>query len=126
MQTRRVSFIAGLSLAGMLMATTMPSAEGQVCPTPRLHGEAYRQMRDAAFARAGISTSKQCHEGDTRWDCVILDHIWPVCACGPNTLENLQIQRRDVAATKDTIERAYCEGRITLEDAIHYFVRTSP
>jgi hypothetical protein len=92
----------------------------------------YRAMRDAAFARAGIPTSMQCHRGDTRQDCRILDHIKPLelDPPNPNGLDNLQVQTRYNSAVKDLEEnqarKEYCAGKITQEEALVRFKRSTP
>jgi len=53
---------------------------------------AYKQMRDAAFAHAGLPISSQCHRGHPSTDCKIVDHIKPLCLGGKNELDNIQIQ----------------------------------
>lgn len=108
-----------------LVAIALGDERHGFTPSPRLRGEAYRHMRDAAFASAGVPTSMQCHRGDSRPDCLILDHIWPLCGGGGNAPSNLQLQRRDIAAAKDDLEKDFCAGRLPLEQARLIFVRTS-
>ncbi len=85
------------------------------------HSAEYKRLRDAAFAQARIPVSSQCHKDDLRLDCYILDHICPLELDCPSTLDNLQVQHRAIAAAKDRIEnetrRAYCAGKLTLEEA---------
>ncbi len=89
----------------------------------RLPFDAYREMRDVAFARAHKSVSQQCHRNDERPDCLILDHILPLELCSErcNEQSNLQIQSRVDAAAKDILENRtteqFCRGDITLEAA---------
>lgn len=103
-------------------------------------GAAYKTMRTAAFARAGIPLSSQCHRGHPSHDCMILDHIRPLCLKGENALENLQVQpcsewtgHRCVAGDafeKDIDEDAACAavraGRTTAEAAAARFEREWP
>jgi hypothetical protein len=38
----------------------------------------------------------------------VVDHIIPLCACGPDIWQNLQLQRADSAKMKDRLEREAC------------------
>ncbi len=134
---RPALFLLGVSLAAL------GSAEGQssdprdiLCQrgysaSLRLPYAEYRVMRDAAFARAGISTSQQCHRDDTRTECYILDHVIPLelCLDHCNDPANLQIQLRADAEAKDKTENSehvrYCRGETTLEDAWSHFRRST-
>jgi hypothetical protein len=138
---RPLALAAGLAgaLAGVCEAQEDPW-RAKIChpgysASLRLHGKAYAAMRDAAFARAGIPVSQQCHEDDPRPDCSILDHILPLELCtldisGCNNLSNLQVQRRPDAEEKDQTENLerlrYCEGAETLPEAASHFHRSVP
>ncbi len=110
------------AVAGMTCATPQICQPGHA-KSLRLPYEAYRTMRDIAFNRAGIPTSKQCHKDDPRPDCVILDHILPLELCIEhcNDQSNLQVQSRAAAAAKDIEEnrvtKEFCRGEITLDEA---------
>ena len=100
--------------------------------------DAWLKLRQQAFERAGVSFVVHHHDYET-------DHIVPRCLDGPNTLDNLQLQRctkweklkngRDGprclegrAYDKDeNLEiptcRAYCAGKLTLEQARGRFKR---
>ncbi len=102
--------------------------------TLRLPEREYYALRDAAFARAGIPTSMQCHQNDPRPDCYIMDHIIPLELCvaadNCNRLDNIQIQTREAAEVKDRDENLhrdlYCHGEETHDQAISHFTRSVP
>jgi hypothetical protein len=134
----RSSFLATVML-GCAAAVAYPTERDRIChpgyaASLRLHGAAYDQMRDKAFAAAGIPVALQCHKHDPRPDCRILDHIIPLELIRPskashaNDPENLQVQPRAEAEAKDAVEdetrRLYCSGRITIEDADARFSRS--
>jgi hypothetical protein len=135
---KEISFATGAILVltlGAAAYTAIGDERQRICQpgfaaSHRLHGEAYRRLRDAAFARAGVPISRQCHKEDDRTDCYILDHIIPLELAGENILDNLQVQSRILAAAKDMLENAvhhaYCEpgSSMTLEQAQSYFHRS--
>ncbi len=102
--------------------------------TLRLPRDPYYHLRDAAFARAGIPTSMQCHRDDPRSECYILDHIVPLELCTAaddcNRLDNIQIQTKADAEAKDRIENEertrFCRGELSREQAISRFTRSVP
>ncbi len=44
------------------------------------------------------------------WTGHVVDHIVPLCAGGPDAVENMQWQRADVALQKDRYEKALCQA----------------
>jgi hypothetical protein len=102
--------------------------------TLRLPEREYYALRNAAFARAGIPTSMQCHEGDSRPDCLVMDHIVPLELClasdDCNRLDNIQIQTRGAAEAKDRLENderwRFCRREETRPQAISHFKRSAP
>ncbi len=102
--------------------------------TLRLPVREYYALRDAAFARAGIPTSMQCHRDDPRPDCLVVDHIVPLELCTAaddcNRGDNIQIQTKADAEAKDHIENEmrhrYCKGELSREQAISRFNRSTP
>ena len=98
----------------------------------------YRDLRNAAFARAGVKPWEQCHQGAFSSNCKILDHIVPLCLHAldePNAISNLQVQQCDQwnghrclagdAFEKDIDEIAACNdvkaGRTTVPAAVRQF-----
>jgi hypothetical protein len=138
---RALALVAGLAtaLAGACDAQEDPR-RAKICrpgysASLRLAEGPYRAMRGAAFARAGIPVSQQCHKDDPRPDCYILDHILPLELCtlgisGCNNPSNMQVQRRLDAEEKDQTENLerlrYCEGAETLPEAASHFHRSVP
>jgi hypothetical protein len=127
---RAASFAAGLILAGLAGSAIVLSGDerDRICrpgaaqagrPAP----EAWLRLRQAVFARAGVSFAAHHAEYE-------VDHIVPRCLDGANTLDNLQLQPWPIARIKDHMEamvcRSYCDGKLTLEEARNYFRRTSP
>lgn len=109
--------------------------------TLRLHGHEYTALRNAAFARAGVPVSLQCHENKAVGlsskifdKCYILDHIIPLELClnadDCNRLDNIQVQTKADAVAKDRIENReryrYCRSDETREQAISRFTRSAP
>ena len=134
-----VGVLAVVMLADDRRAHTASGERAEICvrghsETLRLQRGAYYRLRDAAFDRAGMPTSMQCHEGDSRPDCFILDHIIPLELClaadNCNRLDNIQIQARVEAEAKDRIENEeryrFCRGEETRAQAIAHFKRTVP
>lgn len=128
--------IAGISLAAA-GAVVYPTERERICrpgyaQSHRLPLVDYIRMRDEAFRRAGIPTSKQCTKEEYANDhdvwCYALDHISPLSLGGSNDLDNIQIQPKSEAKAKDLIENRahqdYCSGRIDLPTAQGYFTRT--
>jgi hypothetical protein len=149
----RAILTAGLLAAGLIIIRTIDErrpiqvidhrtaagVRAEICDrghsaTLRLPEREYYALRDAAFARAGLPTSMQCHKDDSRPDCFILDHIVPLELCTAaddcNRLDNIQIQTKDGAAAKDRIENEerarFCRGEETREEAVSHFTRSVP
>jgi hypothetical protein len=91
-----------------------PGAAAAGRPSP----DAWLKLRQQVFERAGVSFA--AHHGD-----YVVDHRIPRCLDGPNTLDNLQLQTWPDAQLKDRQEdqacRAYCAGKVTLEQARGFF-----
>src|SRR6266566_698593 len=113
------SFATGVAIVGLcsLAALSWEDERGRICQpgfaaSQRLYGDAYRRLRDGAFARAGVPTYQQCHHGNEGSgskggdgpECQILDHIVPLCLDGANDLGNLQLQPWAEAHAKDRKE----------------------
>ena len=80
-------------LAAVLTAASVPAAE--------------RSSR----VRAQFQRERPCPaNGATRGNCpgYVADHVIPICAGGPDAIENLQWQRVDDALRKDRLEWAIC------------------
>jgi hypothetical protein len=125
------AILLGLGLAAAIAAAYPDDDRSIICmrghsETLRLPEHEYYALRDAAFARAGIPTSRQCHRKDPRPDCLVVDHIVPLELClavdNCNDLANIQLQPKHDAAAKDLIENderwRYCRGEETREQAI--------
>ena len=66
--------------------------------------------RSGAVRRAFVRTHPCPSTGLTRLPChgFILDHIWPLCAGGADSVQNMQWQSIEDAKKKDREERAAC------------------
>lgn len=131
---RPIAFIAGLALASVAQAQTLPfpaftpgavyyTNKTQACAfnrsTPRLSGEAYRETAQYVFKLYGIPYARH-REYE-------LDHLIPRCLGGADTVANLWPQPLAEAKKKDhlwedTICRAVCEdGSISIEKGQAFF-----
>jgi hypothetical protein len=62
--------------------------------------------RSAAVRKQFMQQSGHPHG----WSGHVVDHVIPLCAGGPDVVENLQWQRADVALQKDRYEKALCQA----------------
>ncbi|MER2518604.1 MAG: HNH endonuclease signature motif containing protein [Candidatus Accumulibacter phosphatis] len=71
------------------------------------------QKRNAAVAAAFQREIPCPSTGQTRGTCAgwIKDHIVPLCAGGPDTVQNMQWQTVEDAKEKDRRERRQCAAR---------------
>lgn len=73
-----------------------PAPDPSTCltPTPR-----HASVHHAFLVKTGYP------KGRPGW---VVDHVIPLCACGPDTVENMQWQTGTDAAIKDVLERQQC------------------
>lgn len=76
-----------------LMAIDVPAA----CQPTKRHASVHRQF---------LILTGYPH-GRPGW---VVDHIIPLCACGPDTVENMQWQTARAAEIKDAKERQECRA----------------
>ena len=88
-------------LLALVLSLLLAAPAGATCPT---------LTRSAAVVRAFKRTHPCPATGLTTGRCVgyVVDHRWPLCAGGSDTVENLVWQEVQAAQDKDKLERAYC------------------
>jgi len=87
-----------LFFASMIAAMLVPSAFAQKQPS--------EADRSAAVRREFMKKSGH----PNGWAGHVVDHVVPLCAGGPDAVENMQWQRADVALQKDRYEKALCQA----------------
>lgn len=87
--------IGGLLLLAVCL---WPPPASSACVTPTKRHAAVRR-------RFQIQTGYP--HGRPGW---VVDHIVPLCACGPDTVANMQWQTATAAAIKDAHEREQCRA----------------
>lgn len=97
----------GITVAALFIGIGAAHAQ---CPTPRMPRE-----QSAAIKRSLLPPGARM--GDYE-----LDHVVPLCLCGSNDRENLQLQPWSDARRKDELEAALCRavewGLMTRDEAI--------
>lgn len=73
-----------------------PAVGPSTCTTPTTRHAA---VRHAFLLKTGYPKGRPGY---------VVDHITPLCACGPDTVENMQWQTATDAAIKDIGERQQC------------------
>jgi hypothetical protein len=86
---------AGFALGFSAKATILPRAAPLYCTVHRSSTETARFKRLTGYAsRPGY----------------VVDHIVPLCACGRDSVSNMQWQRRDSSLVKDKWELQMCRA----------------
>jgi hypothetical protein len=123
---RSTSMIQALraGLIGLALVAIGDNDRDRICaPGAAAHGRPsapeWTRLKRQALTEAGLNWSER-----NRYE---LDHIIPRCLDGANDPANLQLQLWPQARVKDRLEaetcRAYCAGKLTLEEARGRFRR---
>ena len=107
------ALIVGMAITAFLMLVVIPAAvavEAPACVIKRdLDGRIHRSER----VRRHFQRLNPCpSNGRTAGACpgYVKDHVIPLCACGSDSVANLQWQTVADAKEKDRLERAQCKG----------------
>jgi hypothetical protein len=79
---------------------------GSPCPHPVRH---HSELNTFAKENPCPGT----HKPITHCAGYVIDHVFPLCACGKDAPANMQWQLEDAAKRKDEFERELCEGKIS-------------
>ena len=92
-----------------MIATIIAAAAIACVPARDAHGHIARDRHQVTAFRA---THPCPATGKTKGACpgYVVDHITPLCACGPDLPSNMQWQSKDEAKEKDKLERRMCGG----------------
>lgn len=86
------------------------SVHAETCNPPRdKYGHIARSKKVISDFRKSVPCPAT---GQTGKRCAgyVVDHVHPLCACGPDSVENMQWQTVSEAKIKDRWERKICRG----------------
>lgn len=106
--------LVGITILGLLVLCAMALSSLASAAFPPCHIERHEEDGDI------VRSSKVLREFRKLFPCPVtnlttgpcpghvIDHIVPLCACGPDTVENLQWQGKEESLLKDKDEKKIC------------------
>lgn len=108
------ALIVGMAITAFLMLVVIPAAVAGESPACIIKRDPDGRIHRSERVRRHFQRLNPCPStGRTAGACpgYVKDHVIPLCACGSDSVANLQWQTVKDAKEKDRLERAQCAGR---------------
>ena len=108
------ALLVGMAITAFLMLVVIPAAVAVEAPACIIKRDPDGRIHRSERVRRHFQRLNPCPStGRTAGACpgYVKDHVIPLCACGSDSVANLQWQTVKDAKEKDRLERAQCAGR---------------